>query len=157
MPTSIRQQIVNAIAVRFATILAAGGYETDIGARVTQWSTTPIDERTLKGVDIADVEETTTDEVTRHQDHVLTIHAVVHAKEGASTAAYLRKAIADIWRVIGADRYWTVSSVRLAIGGTKPLKSEILINQAGEITGGARIQFQVLYRTATFNPFSQSI
>lgn len=152
MPTSIRQQIIDAIAVRFATILTTGGYETDIGQKVTQWNVKTIDDRTIRGIDIMDVEEETTDQITRHQDHTLTIWAVVHAKESDSTAAYLRKAIADVWRAIGADRRWSTLA-----RDTRAVKSEMLFNQAGQLNGAARIQFQVLYRTANFNPFSQSI
>lgn len=152
MPTSIRQQIITAITTRFAAILTSGGYETDIGARVTLWNVKPIDERTLRGIDLMDVEEETTDQVTRHQDHTLTMWAVVHAKEGDETAAYLRKAIADVWRAIGSDRRWSTLA-----RDTLPIKSEMLFNQAGQLNGAARIQFKVLYRTATYNPFSQSI
>lgn len=152
MPTSIRQQIINEIATRFALIRSTSSYQTDIGARVTQWNVNPIDERTLHGVDIMDVEEDTTDQVTRHQDHTLTIWAVIHAKQGADTAAYLRNAIADIWTAIGTDRRWSTLA-----RDTLPIKSEMLFNQAGQLNGAARIQFKVIYRTATYNPFSQSI
>ena len=152
MPTTIRQQIIDAVAARFATILTSGGYQTDIGARVTQWNVKSIDERSVRGIDIMDVEEETTDQVTRHQDHTLTMWAVVHAKESDSTASYLRNAIADVWRAIGTDRRWSTLA-----RDTLPIKSEMLFNQAGQLNGAARIQFKILYRTATYNPFSQSI
>lgn len=133
-----------------ATITIANGYQTDIGAKVTKWDQTPITERRMKGVDISDPEELSFPGVTLHQDHELTVHAVVHCKdEAGATPEYLRNAIADIWRTIGLDRTWG----NLA-RTTEPIKSEISVDQAGQITGGARVQFKVKYRTSTFNPFS---
>jgi hypothetical protein len=150
MPTSIRQQIVNAIATAFASITVLGGYQTDIGAKVTKWDQTPITERRAKGVDISDPEELSFPGTTLHQDHELTVYAIIHCKDSATaTPEYLRNAIADVWRTIGLDRTWG----RLA-RTTEPVKSEIGVDQSGQITGAARVQFKVKYRTATFNPFS---
>jgi hypothetical protein len=149
-PISRRQQIVTAIATAFAGILTTGGFQTDIGAKVTQWDQTPITERRAKGVDVSDPEELSFPGTTLHQDHELTIYAVIHCKDEADdTPEYLRNAIADVWRTIGLDRTWGALART-----TEPIKSEISLDQAGQITGGARVQFKVKYRTATFNPFS---
>jgi hypothetical protein len=157
MTTSIRQQLIDAVVARMALIRSTSSYQTDIGANVRVWHPAAFGGAEFHGVNIMDVEETTEDQVTRHQDHKLMMVLDVHAKQGVDTAAYLRNAIADIWAAIGTDRYWTVNSVRLADRGTQPMSSKMLVDQAGKIIGVARIQFQIGYRTAAFNPFSQSI
>lgn len=150
MAISRRQQIISAIATAFAGILTASGFQTDIGQKVTKWDQTPITERRMKGVDISDPEELSFPGTTLHQDHELTVQAVIHCKdEAGATPEYLRNAIADVWRKIGADRTWGALART-----TEPIKSEIGVDQAGQITGAARVQFKVKYRTSTFNPFS---
>lgn len=154
MALTVRQRIIDAIAARFATITTANGFQTEIGSKVTQWNTTPIVERNARGVDISDpLDEYATDSPTPNcEDHRLTVHAVIHCREAGDSDAYLRNAICDIYRAIGSDRYFNVSGSTLARNGTFPVKDEISVDQAGQITGAARVIFQVRYRTAILDP-----
>jgi hypothetical protein len=151
MPTSRRQQIVTAIATAMATINVAGGFQTDIGSKVTQWDLTPLTNLTSRGLDVSDPKDEIHPGVTLHQDHDLTIEIRLYAHEGSppATAAYLRNAIADIYRKIGVDRTWG-SLART----TEPVRDEIYLEQSNEVVGGAKVTLTVKYRTSTFNPFS---
>lgn len=151
MPTTIRQQIIDAIAISFAGILVSGSYQTDIGSKVTIWDTTPIDDRLAKGVNILDPEEFSFPGTTLHQDHELTVYAEIFVKDQAdSTPQYIRNAIADVWKRIGLDRTWG-----LLARTTEPIQSKMGLDQKNKITGGAQVQFKVKYRTKTFDPFNQ--
>lgn len=156
MSKSIRQQIVEAVGARLQTITVNSGYQTDIGARATIWNVTPITSRELQGVDVRDITESHVDKITRHTDHTLRIDAEVHAQRGTGTAAYVRNAIADITRAIGTDTHWTVDGIPLALS-TKILKDEMIVDKTDKIVGGAQVQIEIEYRTARFNPFSQTI
>lgn len=154
MPTSIRQQIVDAVKTRMEGILTSAGYQTDIGQKVVIWNPLPINDTRIHGIHIMDAEDNHDEKLSNHQEHDLLFVLDVHAKQGADTAAYLRNAIADIWRAIGTDRFWTVADVKLAKRGTKAISDKILFDQTGKITGAARVQFLVQYRTQSFNPFA---
>lgn len=156
MALTVRQRIIDAIATRFATITITNSFQTDIGARVTQWSQLPITQRNNRGIDISDPVDTfSTDGPTSNsEDRLLEVHAVIHCKEAGDTADYLRNAICDIYRAIGSDRYWNVSGSTLARNGTFPVKDEISVDQAGTITGAARVIFNVKYRTAILDPLT---
>lgn len=154
MPESIRQQILSAVLTRCASILTSGGYQTNIGEKVTEWDTTPIQTRRAQGIDIRDVADTCDEKLSRHQDRSLNILATIHWS-GQNAAENLRKAAADVSRMIGVDRFWEVSGTRLALNTR--LTGDGMDIQQGEngITFGAiQIRFEIDYRTASFNPFA---
>lgn len=156
MALTVRQRIMDEIAARFATITTGNSYQTDIGQNITEWSAVPITDRHNRGIDLTDPldEYANTAPSPNCEDHTLNVYAVIHCKEAGDTADYLRKAICDVYRAIGNDRYWTVSGDRLARNGTFPVQDEITVDQAGKITGAARVHFQVKYRTATLDPLT---
>jgi hypothetical protein len=150
MPDSVRQRIFDAVGTRAATILVANGYQTDIGSRLTKWNTTPITERELDGVDLRDASETSEPQVNRHQDRTLIVDFEVHAKKGAATAAFLRKAIADIEQMIGVDRAFGNLAKR-----TVPRGNEMIIDKTDRTVGGVQVKFAIEYRTLTLDPYNQ--
>lgn len=150
MPDSIRQRLFDAIAARAAAITVANGYQTDIGLRCTRWNTTAITERELDGVDLRDPEETSEPQVNRHQDRTLVVDFEIHAKKGASTAVFLRKAIADIEKMIGVDRTFTNLAKR-----SVPRGNEMIIDKTDKTVGGVQVKFAIEYRTLTLDPYNQ--
>lgn len=150
MPKSIRQQIFEAVGSRLAAINGTGDYQTTIGDRKTSWNVTPITDREIDGIDLRDVDETTTDEVTRHQDHVLIINAEIHAKKGAETAQFLRKALGDVITAIGVDRRWGGLARHTTTRG-----NQMIIDQTDKVVGGIRIVLAITYRTLTLDPYNQ--
>jgi len=53
---SVRQQIIDAVRARLATIRIANGYNSEIGANVLEWQTTPIPVESLPAVCMRDTE-----------------------------------------------------------------------------------------------------
>ena len=151
MNKTIRQQIVEAVKARFATILSTAGFQTNLGSNLTVWNTTPIMNRELEGIALRDTDDKYEDKISRHTDHTLRIDAEFHAKRGAATDVYLRNGIADINRAIGVDTKWS----GLALN-TKILGDQLIIDKTDKTIGGVQVQIEIESRTARYNQFSQS-
>ena len=151
MADSRRETIVAAIKTRFAAILTAGGYETNLGQHAFLWKTGAWQADELPGVDIRDVAndiEPHTAGVVK-QLHKLKIEAEVACKSGTTTAYQVRKMIADIYKAIKVDRTW---------GGlartTHAIKDEMGVEQESRTLGGAKVTFFVEFTTAYFDPYT---
>lgn len=155
MADSIRQKIVDAVKSRFQGILTSGGYQTDIGSHVFVWKGSDFAPKELPACDIRDVRDDIDNTVvsTRREHHKLTIEVAVAVADGTDSMKTARKAIADVYRAIGVDRYWTVSGARLAFD-TELKSDESGIEQRETTLAGSKITFVVNYRTAVFDPYT---
>jgi len=104
---TLRQQIVDAIVTRFKDISTAGGYQTDLGTRVFLGRTTEPVESECPALNIWDTDEDNARRLNRIHEHRLKIQAFVY-QAGSTVAggAYVRKAVADIFKAIGVDVTW---------------------------------------------------
>lgn len=91
-----RQDIVDAIETRMKTILTTGGYQTNVGQRVSVWPTTPMAETALSELAIydhdAEVMETGIIGQSRHE-LLVDIEVII---PGSDSRTDVRKALADI-------------------------------------------------------------
>lgn len=141
-----RQQIVDAVKARFVGITVANGYQTDIGAKQTEWHPGPkgadpeADE--LPGHDIRDeVERTIIEDKNRGvYERALEITVVAEVKEPAPGAALARKALEDLIKAVGVDPTWGGLARR-----TLPVEDDITVDELGQQVGAARLVFTVEY------------
>lgn len=105
---TLRQQIVDAIVTRFKTITVANGYQTGLGTRVfLARPTEPTDEE-CPCLNIWDVDEDNSRRLNSVHEHRLKMQVFVY-QAGSTVAggAYIRKAVADIFKAIGQDVTWS--------------------------------------------------
>jgi hypothetical protein len=155
MPDTIRQQIITAFDTAMKVILVTGGYSSDLGLNVFPWRDTALDIENdeFPAIVYRDVsEEAIPPEQVGFGKHQfkLNLDVLIFCEEGATTPEEMRLMIADIYKAVGLNQQWN----GLAFW-TEPVLDQILIQEEKNIIGGARIQFQILYRTARFDPFSQ--
>ncbi len=153
MPDSLREQIFDAISTRLSGILIAGGYNTDIGLRAYKWRVTPFAETELPAHSISDPEDTIETKVSRIHDHTLTVEVVALDKKPAAVSVdqHGRKMLADIWKAIGVDR---------TFGGlafdSLPVADELVVEHSDNLRVGAKVKFNVRFRTLMFDPYTQA-
>lgn len=141
---SKRQSIIDAIETRMKTILTTGGYQTNVGQRVSVWRITPFADTELPALCIYD----TTAEINQDGGiigqftHTLGIHIEAIAS-GSATRADVRKMIADVFKAIGTD-----DSFGGLVEYTSSPSHEINLEQAEKAIGSGIIRFTVTYRTA---------
>jgi hypothetical protein len=103
MTDSKRQTIVDAIDARFKTILVSpGGYETNLGANVFPWKTTPFTDDELPGLAYRDLDETN-DISIGQWEHAMMLEIDIHVFSETDAMAALRAAIKDVVTSIGSD------------------------------------------------------
>ena len=170
MPSTVRQQIIDAVLTRLRTINvatvvsgSAGYYATNIGDKVYEWrdlSTMPFDganDSDLEALSLSDFEETASQEIKSAHDKELKLEVRFASNKDStseSAAERGRKIIADIEKCIGVDRYWTVSAVRLAVDTRVPEKNEMSVEQSGRIVVAGRVIFAIKYRNRSFDPYT---
>lgn len=94
-------------------------YETNIGTYLSDWLDKVKSESDTEIFEIRDVAGDVDDEQEPLQHELLQLDFVIGVKKGSSTSDYLRKAKADIYRMIGAN----IDSWRSTInGGLKPMR-----------------------------------
>lgn len=142
---SKRQQIVDAVKTRFATILTSGGFESNIGQNVNEWLLPSVAADKTQVMSVEDPECSTEQRMGDSHEHTLTIEASVGIKAASVTPAELRKAIADMTKAIGVDRLWGALAL-----DTNPVGSRIELNQTDKIVGVAQLTFEIKYRTASW-------
>ena len=170
MAKSLRQQLWEAVRDRLRTIRRAAGYETEMGARFFAWRdlvNAPLDE--IKPTtnpeqngcfSMRDPDCETEQKVSNRMDHVLTIE-VQGAVWGTPPDDVARQCLADIEKCIGVDRQWTIPNidtgieVKLALD-TRLVSDKINIVHAVERYCVVTKTFQVIFRTASFNPYAQT-
>lgn len=161
MPLTIRQRIVNAVKLRMEGILTTGGYNSNLGQSVYVWRVHPRGESEADFINIKDVKRTTEQILLGRgqasHNHTLTVWVELIGKRVVDTPAddTVRAMLADIEKAVGVDRYWTevATSTRLA-EDTRPGEDQMIVEQAGQIIGGARYTFQIHYRTSAFDPYT---
>ena len=169
---SIRQQIFDAIKVRFQRIRQVNGFATELGKHVFAWrdltnhpfTTTKIDEDGNEvgetgeledggAINISDPERDPDDGVITSHNQILTIEVIAAATAGANSPPdnHARRMEADILSAIGEDVRWG----NLALD-TLPGKSSLNVGHMGDRVAWVRLQFQIKFRTKRFNPYEQN-
>lgn len=141
--SSKRQQIVDAVKTRFATITKANGYETDIGLKQTEWHLTPKEQDDLPGHDIRDEVEKTIIPENKNAgvyERRLKITVITEVPEGDATATESRKALADMIKAVGVDPKWGGLARR-----TLPDTDDVTVDEQGARTGAARLTMHIEY------------
>jgi hypothetical protein len=136
-----RQTLVDRILARFALITVANGYQTNIGAKVKEWQTTPLDENELTTIMVHDpIAQIRTDPKGENSSkHTWATQIVVDAflQEAAQNAVEARKAISDINKAVGVDQTWG------ALARRSEQVSEKIMTDATRVAG-VQIIFNVI-------------
>jgi hypothetical protein len=157
MADSIRQKIFDLVIARFRGILTTGGYETNLGQQVFGWRdlvNKPLMETELPAINLRDVKCTIDPQTAGIWHHQLEIEADIIASSGTTTAQDVRKMLADVYKSIGVDRFWTDGGGIRRAFNTEPKTDEIAVEQESKVVGGARINFVIHYRTKSFDAYN---
>ena len=149
MTDSYRQQLVNAIAARLATIAPGVVFQLSDGPYTCQstikgvypWRKVPFSKAEVPAIKMDDADAKTTPGPSTMHEHKLAVDLEVHTL-GATAASVVRAIMADIVAAIGSDPRWG----RLAYW-TDLDSHTIDVEQAGDIIGAAQINITVTYRT----------
>lgn len=138
---TVRQQIIDALEARLQAISIAGGYRTDIGARVFEWRSTDLQKKDLPAILYRDGSAPVDNGVADFLGHQLQVDIQI-ITQGATAPADLREMVADVLQAIGVDATW---------GGlarnTLLTQVDMEIEQADKILGGASIALEIHYDT----------
>ncbi|HWQ36955.1 MAG TPA: hypothetical protein VNQ79_29255 [Blastocatellia bacterium] len=145
---TIRQQLVDAVVARMQTISVAGGYETDLGARVADWPRR-FHEDELPALGVYDLQQQDEKENigSRRTVHRLPVQIRIFISSD-TPARELRRMIGDVERAIGADQRWGGLAV-----STWPRQSGYVIPREAFEIAAAAVEVEIEYLTETFNPF----
>ena len=146
----IRTDIMNAVKTRMQSIRTSAGYYTNLGSKVYEWRLTSFEDGDLPGINIADPEQTTINELTQgnynKHDHILSVSIQV-VYSSSSTPALVRKMIADVKKAISTDLTWC----GLAYNTTATDEPETMdLEQKEGIYGSAFIKINIYYRTTAW-------
>jgi len=166
---SIRQQIFNAVKVRFQDIRQINGFATEVGKHCFAWrdldkspftTTKTDDDGNIVGdtgeledggaINISDPERDPDDGVLSAHHQILTIEVIAAATAGGFTPPdnHARRIEADLLSAIGQDVRW---------GGladdTLPGKSSLNVGHLGDRVAWVKLMFQIKFRTLRFNPY----
>lgn len=146
---SKRQQIVDAIAARLATISMGKVFTLPDGDYVCQnsikgvfpWRKTPFNQQELPAIEFWDASSEDEPGPSGQHEHRLPIVLQV-STPGAEPASIARSLMEDIVAAIGSDTRW---------GGlaswTDITAHGLMVEKAGDVIAGAQILFTVRYRT----------
>jgi hypothetical protein len=144
---TVRQQIVDAVVARLATILRDGGYNSDLGMNVFEWRDKPLKQADLPAVIVRDARnEPSSEAVLGTFGWALTIELDVLVAAGTVTAAQMRDILADIYAAIGTDYTWG-SLVSI----TSQPTDEMRLTVEDHILSGAAVSFTVNYSVPRWN------
>lgn len=151
MPTSLRQKFVDLVVARMQTILTAGGYETNIGQRVAD-SQTHWDQSELPATSVFDlVNEPSIENIrSRRQTNRMPLEIRVFTVSG-TLPTEARKIIADVYKAIRVDPFWTVAGKNTVIA-TYPKRDGFDRNESFEITA-CIVEVEIEYFSNTFDPY----
>jgi len=143
MPTSTRQQLVDAIVTRLKTITVANGYNLAIGSKVYDWRMSPLLPAGLPAIEVRDGEATmSVATLDAGISHTLSITAVCLAS-GATAAATARKGLADIAKALQTDRtFGGLAQVFL------PGSTALEVQQDNDLLAAGQYTFSLVYYTA---------
>lgn len=140
---NIRQQIMTRVDTLLKTILTTDGYETNMGSRVYEWLSYPLDEEALTACSYKD-----TDLITKigstHWKHTLTVEVLLFA----NTPATIRQMIADCIKAFGTDLEWgnlALSTNLIAeTNGVEQKNKKILV---------ANLTFEIVFHTLAYDSY----
>lgn len=137
---SKRQQIVDKVVARMQAISVANGYQTDLGASVYDFETN-FDDADLPALSVCDLiaahELANAQPTAANQIDTLSLQLRVFCKAD-TRPAFLRTAIADIWRAIKVDPRWDGAALY-----TIPKRSGIVLNDEAFQIGGAAVEIEI--------------
>lgn len=138
-----RQTLVDRILARFALITIAGGYLTDVGAKVKEWQTTPLDESELTTLLVRDpvalvqADENGPNSSKRTWSTQIIVDAVL--PESGQNATQARKTISDINKAVGVDQTWGGLARR-----SEQVSEKLMLDQPGGRVAGVQVIFNVI-------------
>ena len=137
-----RQEIVDAIKARLATIRTVNGYDTDLGLHVFEWKVTAFADVELPGVCFRDTEQTVVELTGGFRNTSLTVEFILGAASGSATASIVRQGIGDMVRCLDSDPTWSGLAWDTAIQS-----DEMFMDHDGKLTGLAKVTAVVKYQT----------
>jgi hypothetical protein len=146
MPDSIRQQIIEALDTQLKTILTTGGYTSNLGSKVFEYRSHPLEESDLPCLIYRDLADTIA-QTFGEQEHRLTVSLDIIAN---TTAKVLRGMIADVHKCIGGN---------LTLGGLcmdiLPVSDEAIeVQQDDRKFYGVSMKIVIQFVTANWNPYA---
>lgn len=147
---TVRQQILNALAIRLGTILTANGYRTNLGSNVVEWDETPLDPdlETLR-IEYRDEAGTTGYAAVGEHLHTLPVTLRILSQNNSGLAlSNLRKACADVYQAIYAD----VTFGGLAQDANQDGDIREDYDEKADRAAGAEIRYVIEYTTAPGSP-----
>lgn len=153
MPSTRRQQIIDAIVLRLQTITTANGYATNAGALVEDWPRR-FDDDECPALGVCDVTESSDkgDRESGTETHTLTVQVRVFVAAN-TPAPTLRAIIGDVQKAVGVNQYWSDLLGEPLATGTWPRRAGMIVPSEAMELAGAAVEFDVQYQTETFNPF----
>lgn len=146
MTDSKRQQLISALDTRLKTVLASGGYETDLGQNVQWYRQEPFAE-TESGISCEDTESAPEWIGAGVQLRRLSVEIRIAMPAGVAMAD-LRKGIADVVKAVGTDLTFGGLAEDCILG---EVPSEV--EEASARAGGAIVNLVVEYTTEPWNPY----
>lgn len=157
MADSQRQKLVDAVKARLAAISVAGGYNHTLSGKVYVWRDLSQGAASFQAAELPALNIRDTDGspeilrlgATAFNNEILFEVDCVTVTEPVD--ANVRKLMADVYRAIGADRYWTVLGSRLA-QDTLPRGDSMTVVHGSSRYGQGLVRFAIVHRTGFWNP-----
>lgn len=146
--TTIRQQIVTAVAARLATILTANGYQTDLGENVFQFKPEPWTTTEMPGTDLR---EEVTDDTLSFGLEIHTMKVICRCMvTGAASNEDVRKVHGDITTMVGTDPTWGGLAQNTGLVTARLAE----VRQAEELFSGVDVTFDIEYTTGIHDAYA---
>jgi hypothetical protein len=145
---SKRQDIIDAIELRFKTILTTSGYKTDIGTNVFAWKPGPFEETAVPGMDIRDTADDPGQDTIGEVEHELPIEGECVFSTDASMED-VRKVEADMNGAVRVDLTWGNLADDTSLVSCGRGSVEI----AGKVRTSVTFKFTVKYFTERHNSY----
>ena len=135
-----RQQLIDALDARLKIIKTANGYLTNLGNNVFEWRVTNLNSIEFPACIYRDVSNTKQDGAIGSFRWALNIEIQL-VTDGETSAAEVRKLIADVYKAIGTDITWG----GLAVTTEQPDSDEMDVEQHEKKQAGALIKLSIIY------------
>lgn len=143
MADSKRQQIISALDTRLKTIKTIAGYQTNLGNNVFEWNNKPLAANEMPGLIYRDVSNSRQEGAIGKFRWGLNVEIEIMTS-GSTAAADVRKMLADVYKAIGTDVYFSA----LAVTTEQPESDEMQIVKEDKKIGGALIKLSIIYDAA---------
>lgn len=151
MPSTFRQDLVDAVIAAIENIQIANGYQTDLGLRPIEDWPRRFDQEELPVVGIHDLTETEEKESHSSIAEKRLLPLVVRISTASSTpAATLRQYIGDVQTALGKDPTWGGKAI-----DTKPKQNGFIIPEQAFEVAGAAVEVEIEYCTRPFDSFGE--